>query len=57
VIRISRIEWVIRIHIELDVRTALDRVGVNPQIEQLANPVDDAVDLDHEVRSRSAAAA
>jgi hypothetical protein len=48
---------VILLEVDLELRPELDRVGIDPQIEKISNPVDDAVDLDHEVRSRSAAAA
>lgn len=50
-IRISRVEWMVDLDLDLELRPELDRVGVDPQIEKVANLVDDAFDLDHSVHS------
>jgi hypothetical protein len=50
-IRVDRVEWMVLVLVELDVRTALDRIRVNPEINEVTYPVDDAADLDIDIRA------
>lgn len=50
-IRIDRVERVILLLVDLNVRPALDCILIDPEIDEVTYLVDDAVDLDIDART------